>query len=99
MEERFEDRVLDHLERIDRRLGSLESTSEGTERAVRIQNGRVLKLEQAELERRLSEAERRGEARARADQVLTRGQLARIAGAAGLIPTLIGAFIAMKELL
>lgn len=98
MEERFEDRVLDHLERIDRRLGRVESISEGTETAVRIQNGRVLKLEQSELARQLAEAEARGVAIARADQVLTRGQLARVAAAAGLIPTLVAAVIALKEL-
>lgn len=99
MEERFEDRVLDHLDGIDRRLGALEVSSEATATAVKIQNGRVFKLEEAELARRLSEAERRGEARARADQVLTRGQLARIAAAAGVIPTIAAAFIAVKELL
>lgn len=98
MEERFEDRVLDHLERIDRRLGRVESISEGTETAVRIQNGRVLKLEQAELARQLTEAEALGVAIARADQVLTRGQLARVAAAAGLLPTLASAFFAFKEL-
>ena len=63
-------------------------TRELTAQVVRM-NGRLGKLEGAEYERQLREAEERGRMKAAGDVILTKANLAKLAAVAGVVPTVV----------
>jgi hypothetical protein len=79
-------------------MASTEFAVKDLANAVNTQNGRVRKLEGADLNRQLAEAELRGQLSAKADSILGRRQVASVglvAGASASVITVIAAAVAL----